>query len=145
MASTSFLPRWTRSSRLRSRAKKKKKQFEDDKKRAEPLLDRFKQALTDKVSEVRASSRLHDSAVCLVVPEGGVAPHIEQLMRAQNPDMPATKRILEVNPTHPVIEKLNAAATEGAPWVNDWMELLYDQALIAEGSPIEDPRRFHAG
>lgn len=123
-------------------SEEEKKQFEDDKKRTEPLLERFKQALSDKVSEVRASSRLHDSAVCLVVPDGGVAPHIEQLMRAQNPDMPATKRILEVNPTHPVIERLNQASTEGAEWVNDWMALLYDQALIAEGSPIDDPAAF---
>lgn len=120
-----------------------KKQFEDDKKRAEPLIERFTSALSDKVSEVRASSRLSDSPVCLVVPEGGIAPHIEQLMRAQNPDLPPTKRILEINPTHPVIERLNGALSNAdASWVDDWMALLYDQALIAEGSPIDDPAAF---
>lgn len=127
---------------LSETSEEEKTKFEDDKKRAEPLLERFKQTLSEKVSEVRASSRLHDSAVCLVVPEGGVAPHIEQLMRAQNPDMPATKRILEVNPTHPVVERLNQGVAEGAEWVNDWMALLYDQALISEGSPIDDPAAF---
>ena len=120
-----------------------KKQFEDDKKRAEPLVDRFQNVLSEKVKEVRVSHRLHDSPVCLVVPEGGVAPHIEQLMRSQNPDLPPTKRILEINPNHPVIQRLNEGL-EGAneQWVADWMSLLYDQALIAEGSPIDDPGAF---
>jgi molecular chaperone HtpG len=94
------------------------------------------------VSEVRASERLHDSPVCLVVAEGGVAPHIEQMLRAQNPDMPANKRILEINPTHPVIERLNGGLSGDSAWVEDWMALLYDQALIAEGSPIDDPAAF---
>lgn len=125
---------------LEDKTEDEKKQFEDDKKRAEPLMDRFKQVLSEQVSEVRASERLFDSPVCLVVPEGGVAPHIEQLMRAQNPDMPKTKRILEINPTHPVIERLTAGLA--SDWVEDWMALLYDQALIAEGSPIEDPAAF---
>lgn len=120
-----------------------KKQFEDDKKRTEPLMERFKQVLSNKVSDVRASSRLLDSPVCLVVAEGGVAPHIEQMLRAQNPDMPLNKRILEINPTHPVIERLGKGIdSAGADWVEDWMALLYDQALIAEGSPIDDPAAF---
>ncbi len=120
-----------------------KKQFEDEKKRAEPLIERFQKTLSDKVSEVRASSRLSDSPVCLVVPEGGLAPHIEQLMRAQNPDLPPTKRNLEINPTHPVIERQNQGlSAENNTWVDDWTALLYDQALIAEGSPIDDPAAF---
>ncbi len=127
---------------LEDKTEDEKKQFEDDKKRTEPLMERFKQVLSEKVSEVRASERLFDSPVCLVVPDGGVAPHIEQLMRAQNPDMPATKRILEVNPTHPVIERLNNGLSGDNAWVEDWMALLYDQALIAEGSPIDDPAAF---
>lgn len=125
---------------LEDKTEDEKKQFEDEKKRAEPLMDRFKEVLSEQVSEVRASERLFDSPVCLVVPEGGVAPHIEQMMRAQNPDMPKAKRILEINPTHPVIERLSAGLS--GDWVNDWMALLYDQALIAEGSPIEDPAAF---
>src|SRR5690606_26284188 len=96
-----------------------KKQFEDDKKRVEPLVERFKNVLTEKVKEVRVSHRLHDSPVCLVVPDGGVAPHIEQLMRAQNPDLPPTKRILEINPKHPVIERLSHGLEQGSEgWVS---------------------------
>ncbi len=128
---------------IEDKTEDEKKEFEEEKKRAEPLMERFTKALSDKVSEVRASSRLSDSPVCLVVPEGGLAPHIEQMMRAQNPDMPPSKRILEINPKHPVIERLNQnLAAEGETWVDDWMALLYDQALIAEGSPIEDPAAF---
>jgi molecular chaperone HtpG len=109
-----------------------------------PLLERFKQVLSEQVSEVRASDRLFESPVCLVTPEGGVAPHIERLMRAHNQSFPESKRILEVNPGHPVIENLKRAheADGASTTVADWIALLYDQALIAEGSPLPDPGAF---
>jgi molecular chaperone HtpG len=108
------------------------------------LLERFKQVLSEQVSEVRASDRLFESPVCLVTPEGGVAPHIERLMRAHNQAFPESKRILEVNPAHPVIQNLKRAheADAESSTVADWMALLYDQALIAEGSPLPDPGAF---
>ncbi len=117
---------------------------EEQGKAVQPLVDRFKSVLDDKVGEVRASSRLTDSPVCLVIPEGGVAPHIEEMLRAHNPNMPRTKRILEVNPNHPVIERLKKDndADGGSERVSEWISLLYDQALIAEGSPVEDPAGF---
>ncbi len=125
-------------------SEEEKAQRETDKKDAESLLGRFKSVLENKVSEVRASERLTDSPVCLVIPEGGVAPHIERLMRAHNQALPATKRILEVNPSHPVIAKLKRAheTDPESPAVADRIGLLYDQALIAEGSPVEDPAEF---
>lgn len=119
-----------------------KQQREEQTKAVEPLVDRFKSVLGDRVGEVRASNRLTDSAVCLVTPEGAVAPHIEEMLRAHNPQMPKTKRILEINPTHPVIERLRQAHEADASSVQEWMALLYDQALIAEGSPVEDPAAF---
>lgn len=121
-----------------------KQKFEEEKKEKQPLLDRFRAVLDGRVSEVRASSRLTDSPACLVVPEGGVAPHIEQLMRSQNPEMPRTKRILEVNPSHPVISRIQQTYTQNPdnPEVEDWIQLLYEQALISEGSPVEDPSGF---
>ncbi len=121
-----------------------KKEREEKTKAVEPLVERFKSVLGERVGEVRTSTRLTDSPVCLVTPEGGVAPHIEEMLRAHNPNMPKTKRILEVNPTHPVIESLNRALSQDAKEesVSEWISLLHDQALIAEGSPVEDPSAF---
>lgn len=109
-----------------------------------PLLERMGRFLSERVAEVRASSRLTDSPACLVIPEGGLAPHIERLLRAQKKDVPATRRILELNLSHPLVK--NVAALEerepGSERVRAWTELLYDQALLAEGSPVEDPAAF---
>jgi molecular chaperone HtpG len=109
-----------------------------------PLLARFQEVLSERVGEVRVSDRLFDSPVCLVTKEGGVAPHIERLMRAHNQGFPEQKRILEVNPSHPVIGALKQAheTDAGSATVADWIFLLYDQALIAEGSPLPDPGAF---
>jgi molecular chaperone HtpG len=108
------------------------------------LLAHMKGVLGDKVSEVRASKRLTDSPACLVIAEGGMAPHIEQMLRARKMDVPASKRILEVNTKHLVVANLERAF-EAAPESEDvrsWIRTLYDQSLIAEGSPLEDPADF---
>jgi molecular chaperone HtpG len=108
------------------------------------LTDRMKDVLKDAVKEVRVSDRLTDSPVCLVLPEGGSPAFLERLLREHGRDMPRAKRILEVNPTHPVIEHLrklherDGASTQ----VSEWVELLHDQALLTEGSTLEDPNRF---
>jgi molecular chaperone HtpG len=108
------------------------------------LLTFMKEVLGNKVAEVRASKRLTDSPTCLVIAEGGMAPHIEQMLRARKMDVPAQKRILEVNTEHPVVANLDAAfgASKGSDDVRSWIRTLYDQALIAEGSPLEDPADF---
>jgi len=108
------------------------------------LLEHMKSVLGDKVSEVRASKRLTDSPTCLVIAEGGMAPHIEQMLRARKMDVPVVKRILEVNTGHPVVNNLDLAfqSGKGAEEVSSWIRTLYDQALIAEGSPLEDPADF---
>jgi molecular chaperone HtpG len=108
------------------------------------LLEYMKVVLGDKVSEVRASKRLTDSPTCLVIAEGGMAPHIEQMLRARKMDVPTTKRILEINTTHPVVHNLDLAfqAAKDSDDVRSWIRTLYDQALIAEGSPLDDPADF---
>jgi molecular chaperone HtpG len=110
----------------------------------EALVTRFKDVLAAQVSEVRFSDRLTDSPTCLVVPEGGLDPYIERLLRMQQgADMPSQKRILEINAKHPLIlalAKLHGRDAE-SPEVRDTIELLYDQALLSEGSPIDDPAR----
>jgi molecular chaperone HtpG len=110
----------------------------------ESLLAHMKSVLGDKVSEVRASRRLTDSPVCLVIAEGAMAPHIEQMLRARKMDVPATKRILEVNTGHPVVANLERvyAASPDSDDVRSWIRTLYDQSLLAEGSPLEDPADF---
>ena len=114
----------------------------EQKKQAEPLVERFKAVLASKVGEVRLSTRLTDSPVCLVVPEGGIAPHIERLMMARQMGMPPQERILELNPGHPLIQNLEQRDRDEPGNVAAWIELLYDQALIAEGSPLENPAAF---
>lgn len=108
------------------------------------LLAHMKTVLGDKVSEVRASKRLTDSPTCLVIADGGMAPHIEQMLRARKMDVPLVKRILEVNTSHPVVANLDQAfrAASESDDVRSWIRTLYDQALIAEGSPLDDPADF---
>jgi molecular chaperone HtpG len=122
----------------------KKAEHEAHDERLEELKERAKAVLSEYVQDVRVSKRLTSSPSCLVVPEGGIHAHIERILRAQGNDLPSQKRILEINPDHPVIERLhllNAKDPESAT-VADWLTLLYDQALLAEGSPIADPQRF---
>jgi molecular chaperone HtpG len=119
-----------------------KKSESDDEKEA--LFDKIKTVLGDKIKEVRASKRLADSPVCLVLPEGAMAPHIERMLRERQMGVPETKRVLEVNRDHPVIVSLRKLllVEPDSSKLTDWVEMLYDQALIAEGSPPEDPARF---
>lgn len=121
-----------------------KKEHEASTVRLEDLTVLVQSELDETVSEVRVSQRLTDSPCCLVTPEGGLSAHIERMLRAQNTDMPPTKRIFEINPDHPVIERLNALRETGNQdeKVGEWIALLHDQALLAEGSPIPDPLGF---
>jgi molecular chaperone HtpG len=112
---------------------------------SEALLTHFREVLKEQVSEVHTSDRLTDSPSCLVIPDGGLTPYLERLMRMQQggADLPTSKRILEVNTKHPLIQTLaqlherDASSDE----VREAIELVYDQALLSEGSPIEDPAR----
>jgi molecular chaperone HtpG len=108
------------------------------------LRARCRVRLQERVSEVRESARLVDSPACLVVPEGGPAPYIERLLRATQRDIPFQKRILEINPRHPLIRALAKLVSERPdhPELDGWIDVLFDQALIAEGSPVEDPGRL---
>ena len=110
----------------------------------EGLLGRFQAVLDEEVGEVRLSARLTDSPCCLVVPEGGHHAYLERLLRAQDPTTPKTKRILELNPTHPVIENLRQLHEQDPEGVGltGWIEMLYDQVLLTEGSPVGDPGRL---
>ena len=121
-----------------------KKEREEVKDSLESLLGHMGAVLEENVREVRVSNRLTDSPVCLVVPEGGQNAYLERLLRSHDKSIPRTKRILEVNPTHPLITAIRDAhgAQPESAQVREWVEILYDQALLLEGSPVEDPARL---
>ena len=118
---------------------------EEEKKRHEELagehkdlVDKMKQALGDRVKEVRVSSRLTESPSCLVADERDMGTNLVRILKAVGQDVPAMKPILEVNPAHPIVKRLRADDARLA----DWAQLLFDQALLAEGGSLEDPAQF---
>ncbi|MDI1464695.1 molecular chaperone HtpG [Catellatospora sp. KI3] len=100
--------------------------------------------LTEKVKEVRLSSRLTTSAACLVSDAFDAPPALERLYRAMGQDVPKTKRILELNPQHQLVEKLRAAHAERGDddALAENAEFLYAMALLAEGGELDDPAGF---
>ena len=104
----------------------------------------LQKALDDKVSSVRFSGRLTDSPCCLITDGQALSPHMERLFRAMNQDVPVSKRILELNGDHPIIAALNEkiAAKADEAELKRYASILYDQALLLEGSPLPDPAAF---
>jgi len=124
--------------------KQQEKERQDKQIEYASLLECLKSKLDEYVKEVRLSSRLTTSAACLVGEAYDMTPQLEQMMKALGQDMPRTKRILEVNPNHPILEKLQAlfAADKEDPQLGDYAELLHGQALMAESAQPPDPARF---
>ncbi len=107
-----------------------------------PLLERFERVLGDRVAKVVVSTRLTESPACLVQAKGGIDPHLERMLRAQQLEVPASKRVLELNPQHALVKRLAEINTEQAERAAEWVEVLYAQALLAEGTPPDDPADF---
>ena len=118
------------------------KQTDDDKKDEEkdPLLKRLSDALADEVSEVRASQRLTDSASCLVLSEQELAMHMRRMLEQAGQKMPDSKPVLEVNLDHQLLKQV--ATIDSEEQFKDWAELLFEQAVLAEGGQLEDPAGF---
>ena len=109
----------------------------------EKLLSKFKERLKDEVKDVRLSGRLTDSASCLVADEGGMDPQMEKMLKSMGQDVPVQKRILEINPTHPVFETMNSMLeSKDESQVQEYIDLLYNQSLLLEGSKLKDPAAF---
>ena len=102
------------------------------------LLKKIQDALGDKVKEVRVTHRLTDSPSCLVSDEQDMSAHLSRILKQAGQSAPAQKPILEINPKHPLVQKLKY---EDAKF-SDWVSLLFDQALLAEGGTLEDPAGF---
>jgi molecular chaperone HtpG len=117
---------------------------DDKNKELAPLLEKVQGKLADSVKEVRLTDRLKESPACLVSDPNAPSPHLERILRANGQDVPETKRILELNPSHPIVQRLQALAGDDAKSaeLEEWSALLYDQALIAEGSLPKDPSRL---
>jgi molecular chaperone HtpG len=118
---------------------------DEKKKQLQPLLDYLKEKLGE-IKEVRLSSRLKDSAACLVADEWAMGAHMERLMHrmGRGGEIPASKRILEINPDHPAVAAVQQLLARNAndPRLETYCRLLYDQAVVAEGSRVKDPLAF---
>jgi molecular chaperone HtpG len=108
------------------------------------LLGIIQKELDANVKEVRFTNRLTDSACCLVGDEHAMSAHMERLFKAMKQDVPENKRILELNPKHPLVSSMQKLfdADKADPELGKYAHLLYDQALLTEGSPIPDPLTF---
>lgn len=118
----------------------------DEKKKDEytPLFGFIRTNLEDKVKEVKASTRLKDSVVCLSGEDFAMSAYMEKIMKASGQQVPVQKRIMELNVNHPVLEKIKHLfeTDTNNPLLKDYCELLFDMALIGEGGKIENPSKF---
>ncbi len=104
-----------------------------------PLIERLTTTLTDKVKEVRVTLRLVDSPACVVVDENELSPHLLRMLQAAGQPAPDVKPILEINPEHPLIARVQAASDAD---FGEWAQVLLDQAMLAEGAQLADPAGF---
>ena len=117
--------------------KEEKKKIEKD---AKSLIEKIQKALGEKVKEVKVTHRLTDSPACLVAGEHDLSGNLERLLKAAGQKTPDTKPILEINPSHKLIQKLENTSDSGR--FNDFAEVIFDQALISEGGQLKDPVAF---
>ena len=124
-----------------------KLQDEEEKKQAEAaaethkaLLDKIKAALGDRAKEVRVSTRLVDSAACLVADEGDMSGHLARMLKQAGQDAPKSAPILEVNTEHALVKRLGHEQTH----FDDLANILFDQAMLAEGGQLDDPAAYVA-
>jgi molecular chaperone HtpG len=121
-----------------------KLQDEEEKKKAEetaeslkPLLDKLKDALKDRAKDVRVTTRLVDSPACIVVEEGDMSGHLARLLKQAGQSAPVAKPTLEINAEHALVKKL-----DGSDKFDDLAQVLFDQAVLAEGGHLEDPAAY---
>ncbi|MCF7854852.1 MAG: molecular chaperone HtpG [Candidatus Pacebacteria bacterium] len=117
---------------------------EKTEKQYKQLIAFFKDTLKDKVKDIKLSQRLTDSPCCLVSDEADMGVHMEKILKALHKDLPPTKRILEINPQHPLLKTMNSLIKNEKKHykAEEYAELLYDQALLTANLPLEDPLTF---
>ena len=117
-----------------------KAQLQSDADAFKELTEKIAAVLGEKVKEVRVTHRLTDSAACLVADEHAMSGHLERLLKQAGQQVGGSKPILEINPQHLFVRKLQA--NSGSERFGDWSQILFDQALLAEGGQLEDPAGF---
>jgi molecular chaperone HtpG len=115
-----------------------KKQHEETETQFKDLVEKMKTSLGDKAKDVRVTFRLTDSPACLVADENELSGNLLRMLKAAGQDAPEAKPILEINPEHPLVQRLKY---EDAKF-DDWSHILFDQALLAEGGALTDPSGF---
>lgn len=108
------------------------------------LCDFVRSNLQDDVKQVRVSNRMDESPCCLVVDENDMGANMEQIMKALHQDVPTGKKIMELNPAHPLIKKLHEKHSADAkdPELSKWVNILFDQCLLAQGVALKNPSEF---
>ncbi len=114
-----------------------KKAAEEAAETVKPLLDKLKEVLKDSVENVRVTTRLVDSPACLVVKDSGISLQLARALKQAGQSVPDTKPVLEINPGHPLVQKL-----DGHAHFDDLAHILFDQALLAEGGLPDDPAGY---
>ena len=117
-------------------SKEDKKKKEKTVKDYEKVISKAQEILDNQVKEVKVSSRLSESPSCLVADENELGGNMERIMKSLGQDVPDTKPILEINPTHPLVMKLKTKVDE------DIVKVLFDQAVLSEGGQIKEPAEF---
>ncbi|MFA5243115.1 MAG: molecular chaperone HtpG [Sulfuricella sp.] len=117
-----------------------KKEQEQEADAFKGLAGKIKEALADRVNEVRVTHRLTSSPACLVAGEHDMSGNLERLLKAAGQNVPMSKPILEINPKHALVQRLKDQADSEK--FGDWSHILFDQALLAEGGQLEDPASF---
>lgn len=117
-----------------------KAEQEKAEKENESLIERIKTALGDKVEDVRISTRLTDSAACLVVGKDDMGMQMRRMLEAAGQALPEAKRVLEINTSHPLIMKMDQQSDEAR--FEEMAEIIYEQSQLAEGSQLQDPAGY---
>ena len=115
-----------------------KKQHEETENQYKDLVEKMKTALADKAKDVRITFRLTDSPACLVADEHELSGNLIRMLKAAGQNAPESKPILEINPDHPLVQRLKYEEAK----FDDWSNILFDQAALAEGGTLADPAAF---
>jgi molecular chaperone HtpG len=124
--------------------KTEEKEKKDAEKKYKAVIELIKDQLKDEVKDVRLSGRLTDTACCLVGEDADMDPQMEKLLKSMGQAVPQSKRILEINASHPIFEAMNILfeKEQNSVALKGYITLLYDQALLLEGSKPKDPAAF---
>lgn len=125
-------------SKLEDEQEKEEQQKNADE--AKDLLERLKHVLGDAVKDVRVTNRLISSPACLVVDEYGIDPSLKRLLQSAGQTVPTDKPILEINPQHPIVQRIKSEADEQR--FSDWAHVLFDQSVLSSGEQLENPVTF---